>query len=157
MPSLKETIKWKGRIHITAWQKNILGTEYIVDDHTIDNLLVTVGKDTMLRYLGNVTGGFQLEKIGVGDSTSVPSVADTALLGGSTLIKTIDSGDRVYVSPTLFLSSEYGYVDANFTWNELGLFDATTPTEVLVARQVDSTPLVKTSSKRAIVEWQITI
>jgi len=156
MPVAKETITLKGRVHITAYEKNILGTEYISYEKLFDNLLVTVGKDSILRFLGNITGGNAFDEIGVGNSTTPPSVADTALLGGSQLLKTIAAGDRVYVSPTLFLSVEYGYTEANFTWNELGLFDAAV-SEVLIARQVDSTPLAKTSSKRAIVEWQITI
>ena len=108
----------------------------------------------MLKYLGEVSGGAKIDKIGVGNSTQAAVVGDTALVGGSQLIKTISSVDRVYVRPTLFVSVEYGYSEANFIWNELGLFDANS---VLIARQVDASPLGKTSSKRAIVEWQIQI
>lgn len=147
----------KGRIHIKAWQKNdfyknAIGSEYVSENRIFDNLIVDVGKDTILRYLGNITGGAKFEKIGVGDSAAAAAAGQTALQGTSTLIKVISSIDRVYVRPTLFVSVEFGYTEANFTWNELGLFDANT---VLVARQVDASPLVKTSSKRAIVEWQI--
>ena len=49
---------------------------------------------------------------------------------------------------------DFGYSEGNYTWNEIGLKDNN---GVLVARQVDSSPLGKTTSKRAIVEWQLSI
>ena len=143
----------RGAYHIKVFEKTPIGTELLIRDTIKKNLLVTVGKDTMLKYLGEVTGGAKIEKIGVGDDTATAvAVGNTQLYGASQLIKVISSISRVYVRPTLFLSVEYGYSEANFTWNELGLFDAN---EVLIARQIDATPLVKTNSKRAIVEWQI--
>lgn len=149
----KATIEIVGAYHVKVYERNGC-LETLVRDDIKKNLLVTVGKDTMLKYLGVVTGGAQLEKIGVGDSATAPTVGDTALLGASQTVKVIASNARSYVRPTLFVSVEYGYTEANYTWNELGLYDAN---DVLVARQVDGTPLVKTSSKRAIVEWQLTI
>lgn len=146
-------ITLRGAYHITVFQKQADGSEIKIRDDIKKNLLVTVGKDTLLKYIGEVTGGAKIEKIGVGDSTQAAVVGDTALVGTSS-IKTISSASRVYVRPTLFVSVEYGYSEANFTWNELGLYDAN---DVLIARQVDASPLVKDSSKRAIVEWQLTI
>jgi len=151
-----EKPKLYGRIHITVIEKNMLGTEYISEERLFDNLIVDIGKDVILEFFGNVSGSTytQAEKIGVGNSSQAVSAGDTALIGGSQLIKTIASGDRVYVRPTLFVSVEYGYTDAIFTWNEIALFD-NAPT--LIARQVDGSPLVKTTSKRAIVEWQVSL
>ena len=149
-----DSIGLHGAYHIKVWEKTPIGTEILVRDDVKKNLLVTVGKDTILKYLGEVTGGAKIEKIGVGNGTDVADVGDTGLVGGSTLIKVISSVSRVYVRPTLFVSVEFGYSEANFTWNELALFDGN---DVLIARQIDGSPLGKTSSKRAIVEWQLTI
>ena len=68
--------------------------------------------------------------------------------------KTVAGAGFVYTRPTLFISVDYGYSEANYTWNEIGLKDNN---GVLLARQVDASALVKTSSKRAIVEWQLTL
>ena len=40
---------------------------------------------------------------------------------------------------------------------EASLASKATPDPILWARQIDASPLVKTSSKRAIVEWQLSM
>ncbi len=48
-----ETLKaLKGRIRIKAWQKQDDGTEVLIKDNTFDNMIVNVGKDSILRKLG---------------------------------------------------------------------------------------------------------
>ena len=71
-------------------------------------------------------------------------------------MKSISVTDRVYVRPTLYVSVDFGYTEGNFTWNEIGLRD-NQGSPLMWARQIDSTPLVKTTSKRAIVEWQLSL
>ena len=155
-----ETIALKGKVHIKAWEKQPDGTEKVVKDDTFKNLMVTVGKDAILQYIGykNILTLGYAKSIGVGDSTTAAAVGQTDLQASSNKVwKDItDSTGRVFISPTLFLSVDFGYSEAIWTWNELGLRDAQ-GSPVLWARQVDSSPLVKTSSKRAIVEWQLTI
>ena len=56
----------------------------------------------------------------------------------------------------MYVSVDFGYSEANFTWNEIGLRD-NQGSPLLVARVIDSSPLVKTTGKRAIVEWQVTV
>ena len=149
-----DSIPLVGAYHLVVYERDKDGNEKIIRDDIKNNLLVTVGKDTMLKYLATVTGGARVDKIGVGNSTTVAAAGNTGLIGSSTLIKTISTVDRVYVRPTLYISVEFGYTEANFLWNELALLDSNS---VLIARQVDESPLNKTSSKRAIVEWQLTI
>ena len=148
-------IALNGHLRIRAWEKQVDGTEKLVKDDLIKNLIVDVGKDAVMKRLGNMTGGGYITTIGVGDSTTAAASGQTDLQASSNkTFKTIQSGDYVYTRPTLFISVDFGYSEANYTWNEVGLKDNNS---VLIARQVDSSPLVKTTSKRAIVEWQLSI
>ena len=148
-------IALNGHLRIRAWEKQADGTEKLVKDDLIKNLIVDVGKDAVMKGLGNMTGGGYVTTIGVGDSTTAAAVGQTDLQASSNkTFKTIQSGDYVYTRPTLFISVDFGYSEANYTWNEVGLKDNNS---VLIARQVDSSPLAKTTSKRAIVEWQLSI
>ena len=151
----RETTPLNGHVHIKAWEKQADGSEKLIKDDIIKNLIVTVGKDAILRYISNITGGGYADDIGVGDSTTAAAVGQTDLQG-TAVWKTIVTADRVFLTPTLYLSVEFGYSEANFTWNEMGLRDSQ-GTPVLWARQIDASPLVKTTSKRAIVEWQLSM
>ncbi len=156
----KEPIALKGRVHIKAWEKQSDGTEKVVKDVTFNNLMVTAGKDAILQYIGykNILTLGYAKSIGVGDSTTAAAVGQTDLQASSNKVwKAIDDATgRVFISPTLYLSVDFGYSEANFTWNELGLRDAQ-GSPALWARQIDASPLVKTTSKRAIVEWQLSM
>ena len=152
---LNNIIPLNGHLRIKAWEKQADGTEKLVKNDRIKNLIVDVGKDALLKLIANMTGGGYVTTIGVGDSTTAAAVGQTDLQASSNkTFKTIQSADKVYTRPTLFLSVDFGYSEANYTWNEIGLKDNNS---VLLARQVDSSALVKTSSKRAIVEWQLSL
>ena len=151
----RETTPLNGHVHVRAWEKQSDGSEKLVKDDTIKNLVVTVGKDAILRYISNQSGGGYADDIGVGDSTTAAAVGQTDLQG-TALWKTIATLDRIFITPTLYLSVEFGYNEANFVWNEMGLRDSQ-GTPVLWARQIDASPLTKTTSKRAIVEWQLSM
>jgi len=150
----------KGTINIKAWEKKSDGTEELIKDKTFDNLIVNVGKKSILKYLGGPTiaccaDSGSVDDIGTGDSSTAPGAGDTDLIGcPNKLWKAILTTDKVFVCPTLFVSVDFGYCCANWTWNELGLRDTN---NVLWARQTDCTPLVKTASKRAIIEWQLSL
>jgi len=154
---MQVNLKYTGKVRIRAWEKQADGSEKLIKDTTNTNLLVTTGKQSIAKYLGNVSGGGYFNGIGVGDSTQAASVGDTDLVASSNkLWKTILSTERTFVSNIMYLSSDFGYSEANFTWNEIGLRDSQ-GTPLLVARIIDGSPLVKTSGKRAVVEWQITV
>ena len=148
-------IPLNGHLRIKAWEKQVDGTEKLVKDDLIKNLIVDVGKDSLLKLIANMSGGGYVTTIGVGDSTTAAAVGQTDLQASSNkTFKTVASVDKVYTRPTLFLSVDFGYSEANYTWNEIGLKDNNS---VLLARQVDASPLGKTTSKRAIVEWQLSL
>ena len=151
----RETTPLNGHVHVRAWEKQPDGSEKLIKDDTIKNLVVTVGKDAILKFIANIAGGGYADDIGVGDSTTAAAVGQTDLQG-TAVWKTIVTADRVFITPTLYLSVDFGYSEANFTWNELGIRDSQ-GTPILWARQIDASPLTKTSSKRAIVEWQLSM
>jgi len=153
----KEVVPMNGHVHLKVYEKQADGSEKLIRDTLNKNLVVNVGKDSILKYIGNITGGGYGNQIGVGDSTTAAALGQTDLQASSNkLWKTISSSDRVYVRPTLYLSADFGYSEANFTWNEIGIRD-NQGSPLMWARQIDSSPLVKTSSKRAIVEWQLSL
>ena len=148
-------IALNGHLRIRAWEKQADGTEKLVKDDLIKNLIVDVGKDSIMKRIGNMSGGGYATQIGVGDSTTAAASGQTDLQASSNkTYKTIASSDYVYTRPTLFLSVDFGYSEANYTWNEVGLRDNN---NVLIARQIDASPLAKSSTKRAIVEWQLSV
>jgi hypothetical protein len=144
-----------GHVRIRAWEKQPDGTEKEVYDKTIKNLVVDAGKVSILKYIGNLSGGGYTNQIGVGDSTTAAGSSQTDLQASSNKYwKAIATADRVLLGTTLYLSVDFGYSEGNYTWNELGLRDNNS---VMYARQIDASPFVKTSSKRAIVEWQLSL
>lgn len=159
----------KGRVRIRAWQKNPLfpddrTKDVLIYDRITDNLIVNVGKDSILKRLGGtgLSGHGEAGSIGVGDNATAVSSSNTDLIATTNkLWKSIVSTDKTYIRPTLYLSATFGFSDANWTWNEIGLCDNqfANPAAgaLLWARQIDGTPLVKDTSKRAIVEWQLSL
>jgi|TARA_R110002096_G_scaffold382507_2_gene576371 hypothetical protein len=154
----------KGKVHIKAWQKQEDGSEIVIKDTTFDNLIVNTGKDSILRRIGGLSSTAEVGGIGVGDSTQVAALSDTDLIAGSNKYwKDTITCDVTYVRPTLFVTVDFGFSQANFTWNEIGLCDnqgsPNSPAggALMWARQIDASPLVKDTTKRAIIEWQLTL
>ncbi len=152
----KTDLNYIGKVRLRVWEKSD-GEEKLIRDTVTNNLLMTTGKESMLKQLAKITGGGQFEYIGVGDSTTAASASQVDLQASSNKVwKAIASDDRVYVTGTVYVSTDFGYSEANFTWNEIALRDDNS-SPLMIARLIDSSPLVKTTSKRAIVEWQITV
>lgn len=144
-----------GHVRVRAWEKQEDGTEKEVYDKTIKNLIVDAGKHSILKYIGNISGGGYADQVGVGDSTTAAAAGQTDLQASSNKYwKSIQAADRILLGETIYLSVDFGYTEGNFTWNELGLRDNN---NVMYARQIDSSPFVKTNQKRAIVEWQLSL
>ena len=169
----EETLKpLHGAVRIQAWQKcpqfpDCRNKDVQIKDSFFDNLIVDVGKDSILKQIAGcgITNGGTAGLIGVGDSSACPGGAQTDLQAITNKEwKTIASCEKTYVRPTLFLSVDFGFSEANYTWNEVGIADnqhcccqPCIGTALMWARQKDCTPLCKTVCKRAIVEWQFTL
>ena len=53
----KEIVPLNGHVHIKVYEKQADGSEKLVRDSLNKNLVVNVGKDSILKYIGNITGG----------------------------------------------------------------------------------------------------
>lgn len=118
------------------------------------NMLMLVGKDAIMRRLGNMSGGGYVAKIGTGDSASAVANTQTDLQAATNKAwkAFTPATDVNYIRPTLFCQVNFGFNENNWTWNELGLRDNN---DVMWARQVDASPIVKNNSFAATVEWQL--
>lgn len=151
MDRVKEIVPLYGCIRIKMWNRQ----GDIVHHKVIKNAIANVGKDSILKRLGNLSGGGYFDDIGVGDSTAVFDASHTDLQAATNkLWKQITNANVVYVRPTLTLPVTFDFSEANFTWNEFGIRD---DSDNLVARQVDASPLTKTNSLAAIAQWEFSL
>lgn len=75
--------------------------------------------------------------IGVGDGTTPFAISQTNLIGSSKLRKGMDPDYPIVAAPTLTFKSTFAKSEANFAWNEWGIFNAATG-GVMLNRVVES-------------------
>ena len=88
--------------------------------------------------------------IGVGDGTTAFAATQTDLVGTSKLRKGMDASYPTTAGNTLTFRATFGTSEANFAWNEWGIFNAASA-GTMMTRKVESLG-TKTSSQ----SWQIT-
>lgn len=89
--------------------------------------------------------------IGVGNGANAFLADDTDLKGTSKLRKPMEATYPQRVGPALSFRSLFGIGDANFNWEEWGVFNAATAGEML-NRKVESL-----GSKTSVQSWQLTV
>jgi len=144
-------LEWEAYAEGHAWAE-------IVERWEAHNMIVTVGKDKMMRQLFGLTT-LPLNTTGVGTDSTAASVGQTKLnptVAGSVSLIALDATFPTYASPTATTQTTYGTGSANFSWNEVGLFDGTTNgTSIMFDRTVFG-PFTKSSSVSIIVVGSIT-
>lgn len=88
--------------------------------------------------------------IGVGNSPTPESAAHTDLQGASKARKAMDATYPSRSANVLTFRATFGTGDANFTWEERGLFNASSAGEML------SRKVVALGTKTSAASWQIT-
>ena len=88
--------------------------------------------------------------IGVGDGTTAFAATQTDLVGTSKLRKGMDATYPTTAGNVLTFRASFGTSEANFAWNEWGIFNAASA-GTMMTRKVESLG-TKTSSQ----SWQIT-
>lgn len=88
--------------------------------------------------------------IGVGDSSTAFAKAQTDLQGSSKLRAAMVATYPLQSTNVLTFRSLYGTSDANFAWNEWGIFNAST-SGTMLSRKVESL-----GTKTSAQSWQIT-
>lgn len=123
------------------------------------NLLVNTGiNEAMDLICGATATAFNNANayIGVGDSSTAASASDTDLLGTN---KTRKAQDATYptsgTSQKATWKSTFGSADANYAWEEFGVFNASTG-GVMLNRKVSSQG-TKASGQTWVVSLEITL
>ena len=131
----------------------------------VGNLLVRGGASLMWEYAkgSGTTASTAAKKylnataaLGVGNSTAAATNIQTALQGGSQLLKALTGGFPTHTTGStaatvvdIVYKSTFGVSEGNFTWNEFGLFSkATTANRRMVTRKVQNL-LTKTTAASA--------
>lgn len=90
-------------------------------------------------------------RIGVGNGTAPFTAAQTNLQGASTLRKAMDAGYPAITPPVITFKSTFAKEEANFPWNEWGIFNASTG-GVMLNRVVESN-----GTKQANQTWVLEV
>lgn len=93
-------------------------------------------------------------RLGVGDGTAAFSAAQTNLLGTHKARKGMDPGYPTIVAPKVTFRSTFAPNEANFAWNEWGVFNAANG-GVMLNRVVESNG-TKQSNQTWVLEVEIT-
>lgn len=113
-----------------------------------NNLLTNAGgalaEDLLIGAGGTVFSNANAY-IGVGNGTTAVSAAHTDLQGASKTRKAMNSTFPSRASQTLTFKSTFGTSDANYSWEEMAVFNASS-VGTMLSRALVSAPFTKTSS-----------
>jgi hypothetical protein len=144
---MNDTLKATGAVDIQVFENDKL-----VDRICENNLVVTLGKTNIAKLLGGDTAGKPITQISVGDSSTVASVGDTAITDAFTKAIT---GVSYPDAQSVMISFEIENSEANgLNISEFGLLN---PDNVLCARKVRDSQILKSSAIRLVGTWTITI
>ena len=93
-------------------------------------------------------------RLGVGNGSTAFAVGQTDLQGSSKLRKVMDAGYPVVAAPKITFKSTFAPAEANFSWNEWGIFNAASG-GVMLNRVVESNG-TKQSNQTWILEVDVT-
>ena len=93
-------------------------------------------------------------RIGVGNGTGAFSTSQTDLQGTARFRKGMDSGYPIVTPPSITFRSTFTPGEANFAWNEWGIFNAATG-GVMLSRAVESNG-TKLNNQTWIIEVDVT-
>lgn len=129
------------------------------------NLLVTAGINALMGLLGTVSPAVtpfdaSNARLGNGNANTAENIAQTQLLGGSTLLKAMNSpwpvvGSVASPLATITFQATFASGDANWTWLEIGTFNgaAMGGGTVMLNRKV---PVGGLGTKASGASWTLT-
>lgn len=104
--------------------------------------LTNVGRNAIAaRIISNTTAAaFDETKayLGVGDGVTVFAVTDANLTGANRLRKPMDAPYPVVLDNAITMQSTFGPDDANWAWQEWGVFNGPASTDVMLSRLVEA-------------------
>lgn len=121
--------------------------------------IVTNGKNLTLDRLFGLGAATQVNSMGVGTDSTAFAVGQAQLnpsVAGSVLLKALDAG-TARSAQTVTATTTFGTAEANFSWNEIGLFNGTTNgTSVMLNRIAPIGPFVKSTAVSIVAVVQVT-
>lgn len=116
--------------------------------------LTDAGRDHMLQLtLGEVVDPFSnaYARLGVGDGSGAFNSAQTDLLGTNKLRRAMNATYPQRTGNTVIFQALFGLAEANFAWNEWGIFNHASA-GVMLNRKVESL-----GTKTSAQSWQLTV
>ena len=113
-----------------------------------------------INFLAGITAGSGTHfssvnaRLGVGSGNNAFAVSQTDLQGTGKLRKNMDAGYPIIAPPKLTFRSTFAQNEANFPWNEWGIFNAATG-GVMLNRVVESNG-TKQSNQTWVLEVEVT-
>ncbi len=120
--------------------------------------LVTTGRNAMVQGLvGALTPLFNNANahLGVGNSATAHSAAQTDLVGASKTRKAMDATYPSVATNVITAQATFGTSDANHAWDEVGFFNASTAGTM--ASRVVAALGTKTSASTFVLTYSLTI
>lgn len=151
---LRSKVHLRGRLTLTALDRY---GRVVAVSPTYCNLIVTVGKNLVLDRLFGLSSAVALTSVGVGTDSTAAAVGQTQLnptVAGSVLLQTADAGTS-RSAQTVTIASTYGTGVANFSWNEIGLFNGNTNGTSTMFNRIVIGPFNKTTAVTIIAQLQI--
>lgn len=145
---MNEVLYGTGMFHVEVIE---VDTQKVIESFEEKNLVVTLGKTNLVKLLGGDAAGKKISKIGVGTSSTPPTITDNALTGS--FIKAISGVTYPDANSVMFSWSLETTEGNGMTIREFGLLN---DDNTLCARKV-RTDIVKTSAVRLVGTWKISI
>jgi hypothetical protein len=149
-----EKVRFKG-----VWKLECFREGTLIDAQEFPNLVTNVGGALMLDLLA-AAGGTAFNNanayIGIGDSTTAAAVGQTDLQAATNkLRKAMDATFPSRSGQVMTYKSTFATTDANYAWNEIGLFNASS-TGTMFSRAVIASPFTKTSALSVVSTYTLT-
>ena len=155
---LSDAIRLRGVYIIEKFWARKSGLEFI-EKIEFPNLVVNVGGALILDKLIGAAGTVFSNAnayIGIGDSATAPAVGQTDLQAATNkLRKAMEATFPSRSGQVMTFRSVFGTADANWTWNEIALFNASSAGDMF-SRSLVSNPFTKTSSLSITCSYTLT-
>lgn len=148
-----------------VYEKGIWVRDEFLDDLPLDvqetnNIYVNSGGALLLDLVMGAGGNAYNNTnsyIGIGDSSTAPAVGQTDLVAATNkLRKAMDATFPSRASQVSTFRSTFATGDANWVWNEIGLFNAAAAGTML-CRALVSSPFTKTSGISVVATYTLTV
>lgn len=148
-----------GVFRIEKFRVQKSGRLHLLDDFEFHNLVVNTGGAIMLDKLigaaGTVfdnTNGY----IGIGDSSTAAAVGQTDLQAATNKTRVVmDATFPSRSGQVMTFKATFGTGTANYAWNEIGLFNASTA-GTMFCRALVSSPFTKTAGLSITATYTLT-